>query len=140
MSDDQPTQISRKPNPIPNSKPFPPGVSGNPGGRPKTKHITEAYLKVGKLTAAERLTFRPANGFEEIALAQIDRAKGDAVKHGPLDQLVPISPDPNCAREIADRVEGKAAAAQEDREAVTAAAFTPERVAELLLLLGKGKA
>ena len=37
------TQISR-PNPIPGSKPWPKGVSGNPGGRPKLARAPSAAL------------------------------------------------------------------------------------------------
>jgi hypothetical protein len=35
----------RKPNPIPNNKPFPKGVSGNPNGRPKMPDLKEALAK-----------------------------------------------------------------------------------------------
>lgn len=36
---------SGKPNPIPNSKPFPPGVSGNPNGRPKKLPALDALME-----------------------------------------------------------------------------------------------
>jgi len=35
-----------KPNPIPNNKPFPKGVSGNPNGRPKMPDLKEAMAKI----------------------------------------------------------------------------------------------
>lgn len=42
-------QSGRKPNPIPNSKPFPPGVSGNPKGRPPKllKHVLDELKRKG---------------------------------------------------------------------------------------------
>ena len=83
--------------------PYPKGVSGNPGGRPKTKHLTQAYVRVGLMSPEKRRRYKPENGFEEGALAAFrlgtqKRARVEALK------------------EIADRVEGKAATAPEDRE------------------------
>jgi hypothetical protein len=61
---------------------FQPGKSGNPGGRPKTKRLTDAYM---------RLLSNPANA-DKLAKVIFDLAcQGNVL----------------AAREIADRVEGR---------------------------------
>lgn len=93
---------------MPRGRPFPKGVSGNPGGRPVTKPQSEAYRKVLSLSPAEREKFKPTNGYEEIALAQIALAAGSAatIRQG---VTVPLDPDTSAAKEITDRLEGKVA-------------------------------
>ncbi len=61
---------------------FKPGLSGNPGGRPRKKPLTEAY---------EKLLNNPAHA-DAIAKAMVNAAKRRNVK---------------AAIELADRVEGK---------------------------------
>jgi hypothetical protein len=106
-----------------NLKPFQPGQSGNPGGRPKRKPITEAYLKLMDEVIPnhpQRRTFA-----EAIALGQAKAAmRGSAP----------------AAREIADRLEGKAPQAIElSGGAITVQlddvtpAENEKRIAELLL-------
>jgi len=70
---------------------FQPGVSGNPGGRPKSKLLSEAYKRA---LEAEILTgkFKGLTEAEVIAQRLLDEAKKGKV---------------NAASELADRVEGK---------------------------------
>jgi hypothetical protein len=70
---------------------FRPGVSGNPGGRPKSKLFREAYLAV--LEAEDLKNFQPSNVLETVAKKIVEEAKKGKVQ---------------AANEIADRVEGKA--------------------------------
>lgn len=75
-----------------NLQPYPPGVSGNPGGRPKTKPLSDAYRKIGDMDYEKRKSYKPQNGWEAIALGQhavAERGKTYA------------------AIEIGDRTEGK---------------------------------
>jgi hypothetical protein len=68
-----------------NLKPFKPGQSGNPGGRPKKKPITELY---------ERILADPKN------IASIEDAVVKALKKGNMAMVLLL-------REITERVEGK---------------------------------
>lgn len=74
-------------------KPFhwKPGQSGNPGGRPKSKPITEAYNRIGDMTPEEFAAFKPKNVFEMKAIEML-LANGK--------NLVPA------VREITNRIEG----------------------------------
>lgn len=65
---------------------FPPGVSGNPLGRPKVKHVSEAYKAILEEKGAESLA--------EVVWNDAHHAKR------PNDRLAAI-------QEIADRIEGK---------------------------------
>jgi hypothetical protein len=83
-------------------RPFPKGVSGNPGGRPKTKPLTDAYRKnLGLVITAENAKeLRLPAGFIGKTVAEaiaIGQAKA-AIKGGTI-----------AAREIADRTEGRTA-------------------------------
>jgi len=73
---------------VENLKPFPKGVSGNPGGRPKTAHISEALRRALENGEAEHL-------------ASILLALATGKKRGSNVQIAAL-------REIADRTEGKA--------------------------------
>jgi hypothetical protein len=73
---------------VENLKPFPKGVSGNPGGRPKTAHISEALRRALEEGEAEQL-------------ASILLALATGKKRGSAVQIAAL-------REIADRTEGKA--------------------------------
>lgn len=64
------------------------GVSGNPLGRPKSRHITEAYKAILETEGADKF----ARVVAEIATGQASKAS---------DKLAAI-------QEITDRVEGKA--------------------------------
>jgi hypothetical protein len=68
-----------------NLKPFKPGQSGNPSGRPKKKPITEMY---------ERILNNPEH------LAAIEDATVKALKKGNMAMVLQL-------REITDRIEGK---------------------------------
>jgi hypothetical protein len=72
--------------------PWKPGESGNPGGRPKTKLITEAYRAL--LDKPFPGDPQGRTGAELIALAMLKEA---------------IKGKVNAASELADRIEGKAA-------------------------------
>ena len=84
-----------KPNPIPNSKPFPKGVSGNPNGRPKKLPELDKLLAdvLGEekdgVTAAEailkKLRAMAAAGNIRAAELLLDRGYGKAkqtIEHG----------------------------------------------------------
>ena len=79
------TQNNGKNKGIANLKPFKPGQSGNPGGRPKKKPLTELY---------ERILADPKN------LAAIEKAVVKALSNGSMAMVLLL-------REITDRVEGK---------------------------------
>lgn len=74
-----------------------PGISANPGGRPKTKPITEAYNRIGELTPEEFGLFKPKNVFEMKAIEML-LANGK--------NLVPA------VREITNRIEGSVDASE----------------------------
>jgi hypothetical protein len=79
-----------KPNPIPNSKPFQKGQSGNPNGRPKLPDLKEAIAKIlaeekdGK-TALDAilaaLRMKAAKGDVRAAQELLDRGFGKAKQH-----------------------------------------------------------
>ena len=76
------------------------GQSGNPGGRPKTKPLTDAYRKYMSLIITQEIakeTRLPA-GFVGITIAE-SIAIGQA--------FVAIKGSTIAAREIADRIEGR---------------------------------
>ena len=73
------------------SKPFPKGVSGNPGGAPKGKRISTWMLELGQLAELPDPDTLPING--RIALARIEAAMLD---HGERSTEI-----------ILDRTEGK---------------------------------
>jgi hypothetical protein len=47
---------------------FKPGQVGNPGGKPKTKHIRDAALKIGSLDPEKLETYKPKTVFEEMVI------------------------------------------------------------------------
>lgn len=77
-----------------NLKPFPKGVSGNPGGLPKFVGISEAIRNLLALTPVELENYNPQTIAEKVALARVKQAM---LKGGLKD-----------ADFIADRAEGKA--------------------------------
>lgn len=86
MAPNSPTGNSKKNTGKPeNLKPWKPGQSGNPSGRPKKKPITEMY---------ERILNDPEN------VAAIERATISALRKGNMAMVLQL-------REMADRTEGK---------------------------------
>ena len=87
-----------------NLKPWPKGVSGNPGGRPKSKPVTEAY----QARVSEELP-DPLRKVR-VGRAWIELPKGstflDLISFGQC--LEAAKGNTAAAKEIADRVEGKA--------------------------------
>lgn len=94
-----------KPNPIPNSKPFPPGVSGNPNGRPKGSRnrstivrewLEASYKKVNPITGQnETLQIQ-----DHLVISLIGKAlKGDVQAfrelfdsgHGKVSELLDVT-------------------------------------------------
>lgn len=68
----------------PGGRPFPKGVSGNPGGRPKTDPEVKAILKAAAPDAARRLVEMMYNENPKIAMWAItdilDRTQGKAIQ------------------------------------------------------------
>lgn len=78
-----------------------PGQSGNPSGMPKgTPSLTRAYAKILALSPDDLKRFKPENHAEVIALRQVKRAITSNLDYGNTANAV--------AKEIADRLEGKA--------------------------------
>jgi hypothetical protein len=77
-----------------NLKPFPPGVSGNPGGRPKGRSITAIMRAKLDDTA---LAGEPCPEGRTVAETLVEAIFVHAVKHG----------NAALTREILDRLEGK---------------------------------
>ena len=95
----KPTGRGSNPRSRANLKPFKPGETGNAGGVKKgTVFIGEAYKRLLALSVEEFSTYKPESIAEQIAMEQIQRARGKRLEHDPLP----------AAREIADRTEGKA--------------------------------
>ena len=74
-----------KPNPIPNSKPFPKGKSGNPKGRPK-KGVA-ATLSALKEQGVEEVTAEQVRG---VMLRLMNLPRGELVKLGSNTTDTPI--------------------------------------------------
>jgi hypothetical protein len=70
-------QVARKPNGR-----WTPGVTGNPGGRPKTPTDVRSALEAGSLAAAQRLVELVSSADERVSLAAslalLDRTLGKA--------------------------------------------------------------
>jgi hypothetical protein len=82
-----------------NLKPFKPGESGNAGGVKKgTVFLAEAYKRLLALPVDEFCAYKPTSIAEEIAMEQIERARGRRREADPLP----------AAKEICDRTEGRA--------------------------------
>lgn len=81
---------------------FPKGVSGNPGGRPKFKILSEAYKVVLEHDNAK--PFKPQTNAEAIAEKMAAEARKGKV---------------NAASELADRTEGKPRQAYEVKLSIT---------------------
>lgn len=75
-----------------NLRPYPPGVSGNPGGLLKMREGTEAYRKLARMDYEELKSYKPETGFEAIAKGQMNAAERGKTM---------------AAIEILDRTEGK---------------------------------
>ena len=82
-----------------NLRPFKPGESGNAGGVKKgTVFISEAYKRLLALSVDEFLAYKPTSIAEQIAIEQIQRARGKRPEVDPLPAV----------KEICDRTEGRA--------------------------------
>ena len=73
--------------------PWQPGVSPNPGGRPRKTPVTDAYRKFLEVPPKQRR--EPKTWAEKIALSEISKASAGG------------KGSTEAAREIADRAEGK---------------------------------
>lgn len=94
-------------------RPFPPGVSGNPGGRPKRKPLTDAMEKLGDMAPAELEKHEPTTSWEANAKAMHLRgAKGSVM----------------AVQEIGNRVEGKPTETVKHEGSVGLFAETAERL------------
>ena len=51
--------------------PWKPGQSGNPGGKPKTKLLRQALMKMLAMNSAEFLAYQPLNMYETSAYEQV---------------------------------------------------------------------
>ena len=81
-----------------NLRPFPKGVSGNPGGRPKFAEISDAYRRLLTERAVGLRQRRPKTTAEAVVLAVLRKAaRGDVA----------------AAREATDRTEGRVPQAHE---------------------------
>lgn len=76
----------------PGGRPFPKGVSGNPGGRPKTDPEVKAILKAAAPDAARRLVEMMYNENPKIAMWAItdilDRTQGKAIQEQAINMDV----------------------------------------------------
>lgn len=84
------------PNPEPhpeNLRPFPPGVSGNPGGRPKSKPITDRLRDRLERPAREALRLDDGATLADVIALRMAKAAAEG--------------DFKYVRELLDRVEGK---------------------------------
>ena len=76
----------------PGGRPFPKGVSGNPGGRPKTDPEVKAILKAAAPDAARRLVEMMYSDNEKIAMWAItdilDRTQGKAIQEQAINMDV----------------------------------------------------
>ncbi len=94
-----PTGRGSNPRSRANLKPFKPGESGNAGGVKKgTVFIAEAYKRLLALPVNEFSVYKPSSIAEQIAMEQIQRARGKRPDADPLP----------AAKEICDRTEGRA--------------------------------
>ena len=101
----KPAKKQPKPNPIPGNKPFPPGVSGNPNGRPKglrnrstivREWLEATYKKVNPITGqTETLQIQ-----DHLVISLIGKAlKGDVQAfrelfdsgHGKVSELLDVT-------------------------------------------------
>lgn len=101
----KPAKKQPKPNPIPGNKPFPPGVSGNPNGRPKglrnrstivREWLETTYKKVNPITGQnETLQIQ-----DHLVISLIGKAlKGDVQAfrelfdsgHGKVSELLDVT-------------------------------------------------
>lgn len=81
----------------PGGRPFPKGVSGNPGGRPKTDPEVKAILKAAAPDAARRLVEMMYSDNPKIAMWAItdilDRTQGKAIQEQTINMDVTGSLD-----------------------------------------------
>ena len=85
------------PKSLANLRPFPKGVSGNPGGRAKGEpELSAAYMRLLALPLEEFNRYEPKNVVEEIAVRVIKTATGENA----VSALAAV-------KEITDRTEGK---------------------------------
>ena len=85
-------------------KPFQPRQSGNPGGRPRGKPVTDAY--------SAQLDEKVSEQFEPEQLAKIperwrESTPADLIAHSVIEEAIVGKNKVQAAKEITDRVEGK---------------------------------
>ena len=105
-----------------NLKPFPPGVSGNPSGRPKRKPITDELEKRGDQPLPETLRLLINAKMGEDVLKQGCTWNVALALRTFLDG---VNGEVSSAKEIADRVEGKSLARVEMTGADSAPLIPP---------------
>ena len=105
------------PKSLDNLRPFKPGQSGNPSGRPRRKPLAEEYERLLGMRMPDQLC------------AKVGLPKGASYARGLAKALVDraIKGDTAAAREITDRIEGKAVARLEH----TGAEGTPVELDDL---------
>jgi hypothetical protein len=120
---------------MPVGRPFPPGVSGNPDGRPKKHPYSKAYEK----TAGEKLPKEIASALKPLGFR--GKTWADAVSFG--QHAAAVKGETPAAKEIADRVEGKVAqpiTGADGAPLIPERASLAEEAARLLALVaGRGK-
>lgn len=118
------SNIQNKPTTNPRGNPnWRPGVSANPGGRPKHAAFSHAMRELlicagemPKTWDAEHLTKA-----QELAISTLEHAKSGSAQHLNI---------------VLDRAEGRPAMADEDRDAMTATGAGGNRLRELLAGFG----
>lgn len=108
--------------------PWQPGVAPNPGGRPKTKPISDAYRRMLDLTLPPQVLAKLGKQFAAVG----DRKACDLIALGM--GLAAAKGSAFAAAEIADRVEGKVPQALTDADGGNLRLSPAELVGEIVEL------